>query len=248
LRVLSYCAAVATLAACGGGGGDAAPANSVVEGAYAGTLTGSTSSSFELLMLDGGEYWAVYGTQTASQFLVAGFIQGSGTSSNGTFTSNNARDFGVAPAMAGTLSATYTSTPTITGSVIAAGGTIGFSGGAIAGSTYNYNTPATVAAVSGNWSLGALTGETIALNIAGTGAFTAMSSGGCSMTGTIGPRASGRNVYSVSLTFGGAPCLLPGTTTTGIALTYPLTGGSNQLIVAVRDGTRTYGTAAFGTR
>ena len=123
-----------------------------------------------------------------------------------------------------------------------------FTGGAISGSTYNYNTAAAVAQISGAWSLQSLTGDTVALNIQGSGAFTATSSLGCNFSGAVAPRPSGKNVFTVSLTFGGSPCALPGTSASGVAVAYPLTAGGTQLIVAVRDGARTYGTAAFGTR
>ena len=89
-----------SLASCGGGGSDspAPSAGPTAEGVYGGTLTGSTSSAFQLLVLENGEFWAMYGTQTASAFGVAGFIQGSGTSNNGSYTSSNTKDFGVNPA------------------------------------------------------------------------------------------------------------------------------------------------------
>ena len=100
------------LAGCGGGGGDSQspkPGPSA-EGVYGGTLTGSTSTAFQLLVLENGDLWSLYGTQTPTQFSVSGFVQGSGTSNNGSFTSSNARDFGVTPAVTGTTTATYDAT------------------------------------------------------------------------------------------------------------------------------------------
>jgi hypothetical protein len=238
------------LAACGGGGGDSNPAaGSTAEGVYGGTLTGSSSSAFQLLVLENGEFWAMYGTQTSTVFGVAGFIQGSGTSNNGSFTSANTKDFGLVPAVAGSTSATYNATAkTITGTVTATGGTVGFSGGPIPGSLYNYDAPASLATVSGAWSTTSLAGETVAINIAGTGSFTAASSLGCNFSGSVAPRSSGKNVFNVSLTFGAAPCALPSQPATGIAVAYPLASGQTQLIVAVTNSGRTVGTAAFGAR
>jgi hypothetical protein len=83
--------------------------------------------------------------------------------------------------------------------------------------------------------------------VASNGAFPA-SSGGCSYTGTVAPRASGKNVFSVSMTFGAAPCALAGQTATGMAVAYPLSNGQTQLVVAAVDASRSYGAAAFGTR
>ncbi len=62
------------------------------------------------------------------------------------------------------------------------------------------------------------------------------------------PRASGKNIYNVALTFGPLPCDLPNQPAAGIAVIYPLTSGKSQLIVAVTDATRTIGGASFGVR
>ncbi len=240
-----------TITGCGGGGGDtpAPPTGPTAEGVYGGTLIGSASSDFQMLVLENDEFWALYGTQSTSLFVVAGFLQGNGTSNNGTYTSSNARDFGFNPALAGTASATYNPTAkTISGSVVASAGTVTFSGGPIAGSLYNYNTPAVLSAVSGAWSLTALTGERIALNVSSTGSFSANSSLGCAFSGTIASRPSGKNVFTVALTYGPLPCALAGQPATGIALVYPLSAGGTQLIFAGTNTARTVGTAAFGTR
>jgi len=180
--------------------------------------------------------------------LVAGFGQGTGTSDNGTFTSTNFRDFSEVPAVAGRVDATYNrSTPSISGSVTVAGSSVGFSGGAIAGSLYNYDTPASIATISGTWNLTDLASETVSLSIAPTGAFTAVSAG-CVFTGSVTPRPSGKNVFNVSLTFGSAPCVLAGQSAMGIAVAYPLATGGTQLIVAAVNGARTQGAAAIGVR
>ena len=61
------------LAGCGSGGHVAGTA----EGAYAGTLGGNTSSTdFQLIVLESGEFWSLYGGQTSTDFNVAGFLQG----------------------------------------------------------------------------------------------------------------------------------------------------------------------------
>ncbi len=239
---------LASLVACGGGGSSAPAVTVSAEGVYEGTLTGSTSTGFQLLFLEDGTYWSLYGTPSASVFLVRGFVQGSGTSSNGQFTSSTAKDFGVAPAASGSLNATYTNTYDINGTIANPSGTVGFAGKPPASTFYVYTNAASPAAIAGAWSLTTLSGETLNVSIAAGGAITGTSSLGCSFTGSAVPRASGKNVFNLSLTFGAAPCALPGQTATGIALTYPLATGKNQLIVAGVDSTRTVGTAAFGTR
>lgn len=236
------------LAACGGGGSSDTPAGSA-EGVYGGALTGSTSSAFQMLVLENDEVWTMYGTKTATDFLVAGFLQGQGLSNNGTYTSSNLRDFGFNPALSGTATATYnSSSKTISGTATFPRAAVGFSGGPISGSLYNYNTAATVSTVAGSWALTSLSGEGITLNVASGGTYTASSSGGCSFTGTLVPRASGKNVFNVSFSFGASPCALPNQAASGIAVAYPLANGRTQLIVAGANAARTIGTAAFGTR
>lgn len=236
--------------ACGGGGGSSPAPGPSAEGVYGGALTGSTSNTaFNLLVLENGEFWTLYGVQTATVFGVTGFAQGTGTSANGSFSSSNAKDFGYAPALAGSLTATYNATAkTITGTATAGTGTVGFSGGPITGSLYNYDTAASLTTITGAWTTTSLTGETVALNVAANGTYTAAGSSGCNFSGTVTPRASGKNVFNVSLTFGAAPCALAGQNGTGIAIAYPLTGGLTQLLIAATDSTRTYGAGVVGTR
>ena len=123
-----------------------------------------------------------------------------------------------------------------------------FTGTPIIGSTYDYNAAANLALITGAWTMTALDASVINLTIAGNGAIVG-STGGCSFTGTLTPRASGKNVFNTSVTFGAAPCVLAGQTATGIGLTYLLAGGATrQLLIAGVDATRTTGTALFGTR
>ena len=245
---LSAMLAAITLAACGGGGDGGSSTGPKAEGAYSGTLTGGASSAFQLLVLENDEYWALYGTSAGNTFFVSGFIQGTGASNNGSFSSSNARDFGVVPAASGSVSATYVANTSIQGTVTAAGQSVSFSGPVIPSTTFNYSTAASVAAVEGSWNLTSLDGSSTTLTIASTGAFTG-SSAGCNFSGTFTPRASGKNVFNVALTFGAAPCALPGQPGTGIAVTNILAGTTTQqLIVAGVNSARTAGTALFGTR
>lgn len=235
------------VAACGGGG-SSSPGPSA-EGVYGGALSGSTSSSFQALVLENDEFWVLYGTQSSTTFFVAGFIQGPGTSSSGTFTSSSFRDYGVLPPLAGAASATYNAdAKTINGSATFSGRTVSFNGGPIAGSLYNYNTAANLSTVSGAWAVTAGTGESANLSVSSTGVISLLSSLGCSGTGNVVPRASGKNVFNVSLTFGPAPCALPGGTITGIAIAYPLSNGRTQLIAGGKNSAQTAGFMVFGTR
>jgi hypothetical protein len=245
---VAFLSAAGLLAACGGGGTGIAPIEPKPEGAYAGTLTGSASTAFQLLVLENDEYWALYGRNVGNSFLVAGFIQGTGIANNGSFSSTNARDFGVVPAASGTVSASYVAGTSIQGTVSSGGGTVTLAGTAFATSTFDYNAAASLATIAGNWNLTALDGSATALAIAANGSFTG-SSAGCSFSGTLAPRPSGKIVFNFSVTFGAAPCVLPGQSASGIAISSLLAGTTTrQLIAAGVNGARTTGTALFGTR
>lgn len=246
------------LVACGGGDGGSTPtttnptttAPSTAEGVYAGTVTGGTNASFEALVLENGDIWSIYGQNSGSTFYVYGFVQGNGTSNNGTFTAASVKDFSNSPTLSASLSGTYSSTAKTINATISytSGLKSTIAGGPLTNTTYNYNSAPSLSSVTGLWNLTSLQGEGIALSVSSTGALTIVSAGGCRGNGTLSARASGKNVFNISLTFGAAPCLLPNQTVTGIAVAYPLTTGQTQLIAAVTDSAHTVGTAVFGIR
>jgi hypothetical protein len=243
------------LISCGGGGDDSVPnpppggAFTTAEGVYGGVLTNSSSSYFEGLVLENGDFWSLYGDDAGSIFIVQGFVQGRGTSNNGAFTAATITDYGFSPPLTGTLSATYNSaSKTMSGTAnYGPMGSVTFNGGPIAGSLYNYNASATLSAISGNWSVQSTAGGSASVTISGAGAVTA-TEGACVSTGSIMPRVSGKNVFNVTLTFGASGCALPGATVTGIAITYPLSTGQTQLIAAITTGSKSAGLAYFGIR
>jgi hypothetical protein len=247
LKIAAAASTAAFIAACGGGGGDSAPVStSPPQGVYTGTLTGSTSTAFQLLALENGEFYSMYGINSGPVFGVAGFIQGTGSANGSTFTSSNVKDFGVTPAVAGSLTSTF-SDSSISGSVTASGRTINFNGTRPTASTYDYNAAPSIAAIVGTWTLSSPDATTVTLNIAANGSFTGSGSG-CTFSGTLTPRSSGKNVLNVSLTFGAAPCDPAGGSASGIALSYPLSNGQRQLILAGTNASRTDGVALFGAR
>lgn len=244
---LAVCAGT-LLTACGGGGsGTTGP---TAEGVYGGTLTGATSPDFLMLVLETGEVWATYGTRTSANFSVSAFVQGFGSSSSGIYTSPDVRDFGTLPATNGQASASYNATArTITGTISLPTGNVGFRGGPIAGSAYNYDTPAALSLVTGTWTLASLSGDSVAFTVQPSGLFAATATpSGCTFNGALSPRSSGKNVFNVVMNFGPAPCALANQQATGIALAYPLANGTTQFLMAGYNNTRTVGTAAFGVR
>lgn len=257
LRSSSVCLSLLgclALSACGGGGGGGdspalSPPSAVNQGVYSGTTSNTSAPDFQMLVLEDGAVWAIYGTQTSSTFFVDGFVQGDASFNNGQVSASNIRDHGFFPAASGSLSGTYTDAPAVAGQIsYGSSGTVTFSANGIANSTYDYQSPAQLSDITGGWTTTLTTGETASLTISNTGAVGGTSSSGCSFSGQVDPSTSGKNVFEVRLTFTSAQCALQGQTATGIGLTYVTTDGPRQLIVLVQNSARSAGVAAFGTR
>lgn len=253
----------ATLAACGGGGSDdpvagggdgpPPPDLATAEGAYVGSLTGAPSGAahFRAIVLENDDIWSLYGQDSVSMFTVYGFVQGSGISDNGSYTSSDAGDFGLIPAVHGNISASYNATAgTLSGTVSGGGTTTSFAGNRAPDGGYDYDSTATVDSITGGWVLQTLQGEFLTATVSPSGSFSFTSDSGCGGDGSIAPRASGKNVFDVTITFVNSDaCALPGQSATGIGITYPIAATSQrQFMIAVTSADRTLGTAAFGIR
>jgi hypothetical protein len=234
---------LAMLSACGGGGDETGSGSSSnPQGVYAGTLTGAAGggNAFRMLVLENNDSWTLYGTESGNTFTVGGFVQGSGSVANGVYTSTDAKDFGYAPALAGTARATFVtnfSGTSVNGSFTPSTGPVAqFNGGPISG--FNYNTAAQLSTVAGAWSSG------LTLNVNGTsGAFTG-STGTCTFSGNVSPRPTGKNVFNVTMNFGALCQGVASQATSGVAVAYPVTVGSTtytQLLVGVVNSGRTAG-------
>jgi hypothetical protein len=241
------------LGGCGGGGGSATTSTATptitgtAEGVYTGTI--SNGRSFDGIVLENGTYYMLYGTTTAGALYVSGIATGSGTSNNGSFTSSNLRDYYYNGAIyTGSASASYGVNNNFSGSLTDGGVALTFTSSTPSSSTYVYNVAANLTDISGAWTLTDLQGYIISMTVASNGAFTATSSSGCAFSGSLTPRASGKNVFDLALTFGAAPCALAGQTASGIGIDYLLTGGLRQFIIGGTNSGLTAGTAAFGTR
>lgn len=252
LQLAAAAIMVTTLSACGGGGSGASPASvppmDINQGVYIGTLSGGSVPNFELLVLEDGSLWALYGVLTASSFMIEGFVQGQASFEDGNFTSNDLRDFGGVPSLSAQMTGRYDATPSIAGQITSSAGTVSFSGAAVPSPTYQYHQPALLSDVRGSWGVALSSGETASLSISDSGALLGVSSSGCHFNGQVRPRPSGKNVFNVSVTSGSAPCDAPGQTVTGVALTYPLANGSKQLVVVGTDAARSRGFVAYGSR
>ncbi len=245
-------ATLLALAGCGGGSDDNAggagqpPSWTKAEGVYVGTT--STGYGLSLLVLENDVAWGMYTWNYQGSDYLIGFVQGAGVSYNGSFSITDGRDYQLLNDVTYkvTASGTYVPGVSIQGSVTDGSTALTFTATAAAVSGYDYHQPATLSAVAGTWpgfySAGWDAGT---VNVSATGAVSGATSSGCVYGGTVAPRASGKNVYDVSITFGPSPCALPGQLATGIAV---ITSGGRQLLVAATTASRAYGATFVGQR
>jgi len=190
------------------------------------------------------------GESTTDRLVVEGAGQGQGQSTDTTFTfafTLNSSTEGQAPINAA-FAANYVPDVSINGTITAPEFSATFSAFPLAIATYDYNAAANLPAIVGTWPLTAGDGSATTISISATGAITGYS-GSCTLTGTIAPRESGKNVFNTSVTFGPAPCLRAGQTFTGIGLSYPIAGTiTRQLVIAGVNSDRTVDTTLYGTR
>lgn len=249
-QVLGALAAAAALLGCGGGGGSSGDIfvppspSAAAEGLYRALTV--TNRIVTWLILDDGAYWLLYSTVGGSASSVAGVVQGTGTSNNGSFTSGNGRDInfegqGVQPA---SVTATYTPKQALSASV-------GFGGSAtgtgISG-TYDsqYDSVAALPPLVGTYvGVVAATGgsQAAVLNVGSSGNING-AVGLCGFTGSAAPRSRG-NAYTVSISYGSAPCAAAGQTYTGIGY---FDSAARRLYAVALNPARTDGLLFLGTR
>lgn len=248
--------AAAVLAGCGGSSSDTSTppppppptAISTLEGVYHGTV--SEGSEQVSLVLENGQFYSMYGSTAADGIFHAyGVVQGSGTATTGSFSSTDAKDFfrdGTSPTAS--VSATFSPTVSFNGTVTEGTTPFTFTSAPLAASLYNYKTAASIADIAGAWTMASMQDESFDLTISSAGAVTGTSASGCSLTGTVTPRPSGKNVFNVSLTFGAAPCTAPGQSASGIGIQFALADGRHELLVAGTDTDRATAMIFAGAR
>lgn len=218
------------------------------EGLYQGTT--ANGFQFQLLMLENNQFYTLGGTtDAASVFRVVSLVEGVGTLSNGNFSSASVREYSqTGETFARGITATFSPQGNVSGNLIASTGErAGFSGSAASPSNFQYNTPANLSQITGNWNGGLMTGAAVGITINSSGAFTT-SSGGCTSTGQLTPRTSGKNVFDFAGRQGAAPCLLAGSSLSGVAISYLLPNGRRQLIIAGNTASRVAGDVVFAQR
>jgi len=187
------------------------------EGLWSGNT--NTARTVTGIVLDDGTFHVLYTpANPSSPNLVAGVIQGVGTSDNGAFTSSVARDisFETQSVASPSVVANYVIRSSFNGALNYPGPT----GVVLFNTTFNtdYDGTPSLAVIAGTYpgqiaSSSAVQSTTLA--ISDTGAISS-SSGSCALTGTVAPRSRG-NVFNATLVFGGPPCLFAGQALSGIA-------------------------------
>ena len=218
-----------------------APANTA-EGLWFGTT--NTNRILTAAVLDDGTYYFFYSVP-GNRNQIAGVIQGTGTSNNGSFTSPNTKDFGIGvTVLDATISADYAARRFLNGTIIYSGaGTVTFT------SSYNtaYDTTPSVAILAGVYTgqAGSSGGvQTANVTAQADGTFAGAEQNGCTFTGKATARTRG-NVFDQSVTFGGAPCFFAGSTFQGIVFFDIPTG---QLYTAAPNSLRTDAAIFFGRK
>ena len=226
------------MSACGGGSGGASTSESdssaaavpSAQGAYRGTA--SDGRDITALVLDQGVTWILYGTSSnGGPINLLGFMNGQASYEDGGQFNTDLQDFSsinsVAPA---SLEALYVPGKALDGTLTYGDkSTASFKADEIS-IGYDYDKPADLASVKDTWTGGAtLASQSVAtLKVDPDGAFT-LDVGGCPAQGRLTPRASGKNVFDVSLT----PCQSP-EAARGNAFAYSLAGtNKTQFILMV---------------
>lgn len=228
---------LATMMAACGGGGDGGGDDQIASAEGFWTEVSPDGRAISVAILENGETWGVYSQSNA----IIGALYGQTTSSGNTLTGSG-QDFnftgGVIP---GSYSGTFVPKTSISITTTNAGS---FSG------VYNseYDVAASLTELAGSFNGIGISGSDgilpFSADISLSGDVTSPPSG-CSVTGTVVPRPSGKNVFNVSLTFNGVCELGNGTVTTGIAYYDKIT---EQVLVTVLNSGKTEGFFFVGSK
>ena len=233
-------------AACGGGYSEsdvaslAQPTATSAEGRWTGTTpTGRTVAG---LVLEDGSYWLFYSARDHPNIL-AGLIQGTGTSHSGSFGSSNTRDFNLEGA--GIRSATMNGSNVPNKSFL---GTIAYFTGDTESFTCTYDADSE-SAPNLNQVTGTYTGlrsdnHTVTVTVDSVGTLSGHASDGCTVAGTLSPLTQG-NVFHTSLTFDDGSCRQGTETLTGVAVSDIAT---QRLYIAALNKARTTSYLFLGTK
>ncbi len=232
--------------ACGGGYGESdvsslpQPVATSAEGRWTGaTPTGRTVAG---LVLEDGSYWLFY-SAIGHPHILAGLVQGTGTSHAGSFGSSNTRDFN--------LEGAGIHAATMRGSYVPNKGfhaTIAYFSGDTESFTSTYDAESEVATnltlVAGTYAGLRADKHTVMVTVDAAGTLSGHSTDRCTFMGTLSPRATG-NVFHVTVTFEGGACRQGAETVTGVAF---YEAATNRLYSAALNSARTTSYLFLGTK
>jgi hypothetical protein len=233
-------------AACGGGYRESdvsslsQPLATSAEGRWTGTT--STGRTVTGLVLDDGSYWLFY-TAKDQPNILAGLVQGTGTSHSGAFGSSNTRDFNLEGAgiRAATMRGRYVPNKRFDGTIAyVTGETESFT------STYDGNSVSApnLTLVAGTYVGLRADNHQVTLIVDTAGTLSGHASDGCTVVGTLSPHATG-NIFQVSMTLEGGACGTETETLTGVAF-YDI--ATHRLYSAALNHTRTTSFLFLGTK
>jgi len=220
-----------------------------------GLWPGSTDTHRTIVgaVLDDNSYYVLY-SAPATPNVIAGFVQGTGTSNNGTFNSPNAKDFNLEGfgVLVATIAGNYVTRQSLSGSVTYSGGVVGPNFTSTFDHAYDTTPglPSLAGTYTGQLGISSLGSPVPAATVivAANGTFAGADANGCMFTGTATPRIRG-NVFDGSITFGAAPCgVFAGSTLNGIVYLDVAVPPSGRLYIAAPTSTRTDGAVFSGTR
>ena len=232
--------------ACGGGYSESddsslpQPTVTSAEGFWTGATP--TQRTVSGLVLDDGSYWVFY-TARDNPNILAGLVQGTGTSHLGAFGSSNTMDFNLEGAgiHAATMRGSYVQKRNFHVTITYVNGdTESFT------STYNaaYESASNMNLVAGNYSGLRADNQAITMTVDSTGTLSGHSTDGCTFAGTISPHRKG-NVFHHSVTFGGGVCRNGTETVTGVAF---YDAATHRLYSAAVNGAGTNSSIFIGTK
>ncbi len=225
-----------------------------LEGLYSGAIT-QPDYNVALLVLDDATIWGVYSSRAAPP-VVFGVVQGAGVRNNVTGNYVGSPDgrnyFHNSSGVSGQILGSYTAADAFTGFLPGLPPPVpaapwAFSTIRVTRITYDYESAAQLATIAGDWGVVTPRGGSN-MTVSATGVVGG-SLAGCQVSGSLTPRAGGKNVFNAELVFGPplplSVCDVSGPTS-GVAVVTLLSTTRRQLMVAVQNPTRTLGVGFFG--
>lgn len=170
------------------------------------------------LILEDGSYWVLYSTLDKPN-IIAGAVHGTSASKDGTFTSDNARDFSIERGQVndGSVNAVYSPRVNFDGAITYQGGTK-----QTFTSVYNpiYDNATSLLDLAGNYTgTAAVIGgqESTTLRISAAGNISGFSASGCAFSGTAASLTEGA-IFSLTIKFAGGNCSNGTDTITGVGV------------------------------